>query len=388
LNAERGLYVSTPILQFGTGRFLQAHADLFVSQALTQGQALGGITVVQSTDSPQSSARAAALAHGYRVELRGMQHGQRIEETVQVNAVQAVWHARRDWTQLRKAMATTVQVIISNTADTGYALDDADTAALLHSTTTAPRSYPAKLVALLHHRWQQQPQAPLTLYPCELVSRNGDTLRKLVATLAEGWGVAPAFLRYVQEHCVWVNSLVDRIVSSPLEPAGAVAEPYALWAIERQPRMVLPCSHPAMVVTDALAPFEQRKLWLLNLGHTMLAERWQRLGGAADMTVVQAMHTPTLRVPLEAVWADEVLPVFDAEGAGPEARAYLVELRDRLLNPFLEHRLADIAKDHAQKKLRRLAPVVERAAALQLPVAQTQLRDALAETGGTPCTAS
>ena len=100
------------------------------------------------------------------------------------------------------------------------------------------------------------------------------------------------------------------------------------------------------------------------------------------------MHTPTLRVPLEAVWADEVLPVFDAEGAGPEARAYLVELRDRLLNPFLEHRLADIAKDHAQKKLRRLAPVVERAAALQLPVAQTQLRDALAETGGTPCTAS
>jgi len=56
----------------------------------------------------------------------------------------------------------------------------------------------------------------LTLYPCELVSRNGDTLRKLVATLAQGWGLTPDFLRYVREHCVWVNSLVDRIVSSPL----------------------------------------------------------------------------------------------------------------------------------------------------------------------------
>jgi tagaturonate reductase len=174
--------VSTPILQFGTGRFLQAHADLFVSQALAQGQALGGITVVQSTDSPQSSARAAALAHGYRVELRGMQQGRRIEETVQVNAVRAVWHARRDWTQLRDAMANSVQVVISNTADTGYALDDSDTAALLHSPTTAPRSYPAKLVALLHHRWQRQPEAPLTLYPCELVSRNGDTLRMCGST--------------------------------------------------------------------------------------------------------------------------------------------------------------------------------------------------------------
>lgn len=375
--------MSTPILQFGTGRFLQAHADLFVSQALAQGLALGGIAVVQSTDSPQSSARAAALAHGYRVELRGMQHGRRIEETVQVNAVQAVWHARRDWTQLCDAMATTVQVIISNTADMGYALDDSDAAALLRSPTTAPSSYPAKLVVLLHHRWQLQPEAPLTLYPCELVSRNGDTLRNLVSTLAQSWGVTPAFLRYVREHCVWVNSLVDRIVSSPLEPAGAVAEPYALWAIEHQPRMVLPCNHPAVVVTDALAPFEQRKLWLLNLGHTILAERWRLLGSAADMTVVQAMHTPALRTPLEAVWADEVLPVFDAEGTGPEAHAYLVELRDRLLNPFLEHRLADIAKDHAQKKLRRLAPVVERAVALQLPIAQTQLRNALAETGST-----
>ena len=43
-----------PILQFGTSRFLQAHVDLFVSEALESGDALGGITVVQSTDSPTS----------------------------------------------------------------------------------------------------------------------------------------------------------------------------------------------------------------------------------------------------------------------------------------------------------------------------------------------
>ncbi|MEO6853971.1 MAG: mannitol dehydrogenase family protein [Rhodoferax sp.] len=369
--------MSTPILQFGTGRFLQAHVDLFVSQALAQDQALGGITVVQSTGSPHSSARAAALAHGYRVELRGMQRGQRVEENLFVDAVRSVWHADRDWALLRDAMAGTVQVIVSNTADAGYVLDDADTAALLHNPTATPRSYPAKLVALLHHRWQQQAEAPLTLYPCELVSRNGDTLRAIVRTLAQDWGAEPAFLGYVQEHCVWVNSLVDRIVSSPLEPAGAVAEPYALWAIERQPRMVLPCSHPALVLTNQLADFEQRKLWLLNLGHSFLAERWQLLASPADMTVLQAMHTPILRTPLEAVWAEEVLPVFDAEATGAEARTYLEEVRDRLLNPFLEHRLADIAKNHAEKKQRRMAPVVQRAAELQLQIAQTQLRDAL-----------
>lgn len=368
-----------PILQFGTGRFLQAHVDLFVAEALRQGQALGRITVVQSTGSAQSSARAAVLAQGYRVEVRGMQQGQPLDTTVQVDSIQTVWHADRDWAQVREAVATSVQVIVSNTADAGYVLDASDRSALLHSPQHTPRSYPAKLLVLLHQRWQHQPQAPLTLYPCELVSRNGDTLRAIVSTLALEWGAAPAFIHYLQTHCVWINSLVDRIVSSPLEPAGAVAEPYALWALERQPRMVLPCTHPAIVVTDQLADYEQRKLWLLNLGHTVLAERWQQLGSPADMTVVQAMHTPALRTPLEAVWADEVLPVFDAEGTGKEARRYLEELRDRLLNPFLAHRLADIAKNHGEKKQRRLAPVVQRVEALQLSIAQAQLRNALSK---------
>lgn len=372
-----GARVSHSILQFGTGRFLQAHVDLFVSDALRQGQALGRITVVQSTGSPQSSARAAVLAHGYRVEVRGMQQGRPLQTTVEVNSIETVWHADRDWALLCDAMANGVQVIVSNTADAGYVLDAADTSTLLHAPQATPRSYPAKLLVLLHHRWQRRPEAPLTLYPCELVSRNGETLRAIVRDLALDWGAPPAFIHYLQTHCVWVNSLVDRIVSSPLQPAGAVAEPYALWALEQQDRMVLPCNHPAIVLTDDLAIFEQRKLWLLNLGHTFLAERWQLLGGPADMTVMQAMHTSALRNPLETVWADEVLPVLDAEGRGAAARLYLEELRDRLLNPFLEHRLADIAKNHGEKKQRRLAPVVQRAEELVLPLAQLQLRSAL-----------
>lgn len=36
----------TPIVRFGTSRFLQAHADLFISEALKGGRAVGPITVV------------------------------------------------------------------------------------------------------------------------------------------------------------------------------------------------------------------------------------------------------------------------------------------------------------------------------------------------------
>ena len=32
---------------------------------------------------------------------------------------------------------------------------------------------------------------------------------------------------------VFGNTLVDRIVSQDIEPVGAIAEPYALWAIQQ-----------------------------------------------------------------------------------------------------------------------------------------------------------
>ena len=61
--------MSFPILQFGTSRFLQAHVDLFVSEALARGEAGGKIAVVQTTASPDSRRRLAFFGEGrpYRV---------------------------------------------------------------------------------------------------------------------------------------------------------------------------------------------------------------------------------------------------------------------------------------------------------------------------------
>jgi tagaturonate reductase len=126
----------------------------------------------------------------------------------------------------------------------------------------------------------------------------------------------------------------------------------------------LPCIHPAIVLTDDLQHFERLKLFLLNLGHTFLAERWMRDARPADETVYRAMNDPVLRAALETVWCEEVLPVFEALGKRDDALAYVAQLRERLLNPFLEHRLADIAQNHAQKKQRRIAPLLELAVLL------------------------
>jgi len=372
--------LTQPILQFGTSRFLQAHVDLFVSQALESGEALGGITIVQTTDNADSTARIAALAsgQGYPVRVRGLLCGEVVDETLTGHAIREAVHADKDWTRIREAFRGPVQIVVSNTGDRGYQLDERDHARDITAAARAPRSFPAKLVALLYARWQSQPDAPLSLFPCELIEKNGEVLRAIVVELATQWHLPHAFVLYLAEHCVWANSLVDRIVSQSIRPVGAVAEPYALWAIEKQPRLQLPCTHPSIVLTDDLQHTEQLKLFLLNLAHTFLAERWLRDGRPPGETVCHAMHDPMLRGELEAVWKDEVIPVFAALDKQDDALAYLDTVRDRFMNPFLDHKIADIAQNHAQKKQRRIVPLLELAGSLQsetgIRISQTRLR--------------
>jgi len=371
--------VFTPILQFGTSRFLQAHADFFISQALAKGEALGKVTVVQTTASADSTQRVEALASGvgYPVRIQGMEGGRTVDEECWSSSIATALHAGRDWSQLRQAIVKDVEVVISNTGDKGYVLDAADSAERLSATAPAPVSFPAKLLVLLHDRWLLNPHSTLSLFPCELVSRNGDVLRDLIIRLATEWQMAPAFILYLRDTCRWANSLVDRIVSQPIQPVGAVAEPYAIWAIERQEGLQLPCTHPSIVVTDQLERYEQFKLYMLNLGHSWLAERWRVDGRPAEETVYEAMGDSALRLSLEELWEEEVLPVFAAKGELAQARVYLASVRDRFLNPFLQHRIADIAQNHDEKKRRRFLPVVEQGRTIR-GLLQTRLEQALA----------
>ncbi|CAI8746662.1 MULTISPECIES: mannitol dehydrogenase family protein [Burkholderia] len=380
--------MSEPILQFGTSRFLQAHVALFVSQALERGDAIGGIRMVQTTDNPASHARIAALAQSgsYPVKIRGREHGAIVDTVVHCRAVRAAWIADRDWAMIRHAVTHDVRVIVSNTGDAGYRLDERDSPALLARESHVPRSFPAKLLTLLHARWRARPDAGVSIFPCELVARNGDTLRALVIGLAEQWALPAPFVTYLSQRCIWVNSLVDRIVSEPIEPVGAVAEPYALWAIERHPGMELPCTHEHIVVTDDLLSHERLKLFFLNVGHTWLADQWLVQRRSSAQTVFDAMNDTTLREGIEGVWGEEVLPVFDALGMRVRAEQYVASVRERFLNPYLNHHIADIAGNHVEKVRRRILPLIELADSLGVAPDQTRLRDTLARHGGTPST--
>src|ERR1700681_1580386 len=73
---NRAPRVITPIIQFGTSRFLQAHVDLFVSDARAAGQDVGPITVVQTTTDAGRAGRLAAFdGRPIPVVIRGLESG-------------------------------------------------------------------------------------------------------------------------------------------------------------------------------------------------------------------------------------------------------------------------------------------------------------------------
>ena len=341
--------MDTPILQFGTSRFLQAHADLFVGEALEEGEALGRITVVQTTGSSERAGRLAALAApgGYRVIVRGRKDGRDVEREQRVTSIARTLSTASDWETLRRVFREEAAVVLSNTGDTGYAVGPDDLAG------SVPASFPGKLLALLHDRFAANRRG-LTVLPCELVSRNGDVLKRLILELQADRYPESDFRDWLCESVIWGNTLVDRIVSEPLEPAGAVAEPYALWAIENQPRLTLPCRHADIRLVDDLTPYEKLKLHILNLGHTVLADIWLSENRPAEETVKAILTDAGVRQQLLSIYRKEVVPGFAARGLGHEAEAYVAATLERFDNPFLEHRLADIANHHAQKRVRRI----------------------------------
>ena len=103
----------TPILQFGTSRFLQAHADLFVSEALDKDEALGRITVVQTTGSPERAGRLAALAApgGYPVIVRGRKDGRDIDTEQRVTSIARTLSTANDWDEVRRVFRDEAEVI-------------------------------------------------------------------------------------------------------------------------------------------------------------------------------------------------------------------------------------------------------------------------------------
>lgn len=367
------------VVQFGEGKLLRGLVDPILQAAVDAGRLDGSVAIVKprahgSLDVfERQGCRFAAV-------LRGRRDGRVVEETHPVSCVACAVHPHRDFPAfLALARLESLQVVISNTTEAGIALDPGD-----RFGDEPPVSFPGKLTRFLFERFRAfggDQARGLILLPTELVEQNGDRLRGCVLALARRWALGGVFLRWVEESCRFCSTLVDRIVGdcAPEElPAlwerlgwrdelAAVGEPFGLWAIEAPPDVAarFPVDLPGgpAVFVDDLTPLRQRKVRILNGGHTLLAPA----ACLAGLELVRGcMEDGMLRAFWERAERREIVPFVPAPREASES--FFRDVADRFANPFLDHRLLDIAANSFLKWRERVLPsVLDCAAAKRRP---------------------
>ena len=221
----------------------------------------------------------------------------------------------------------------------------------------------ARLVAALEARRRAHGE-PISLVPCDNLPDNGALLGELIAAYGESLG--EEFTTWATSAVSSVSTSVDRITPATtagdlatverrggyLDRAVVVTEPFSDWVLSGVFRAGRPAwdRAGARFVTD-LEPFENRKLWMLNGAHTLLANAGRLLGFE---TVAEAIGDETLLAATLELWdeAEWCLP-----GEGLRLDEYRQALLARFGNSRIEHRLDQIASDTATKLAVRVAPV-------------------------------
>jgi tagaturonate reductase len=354
------------ILQFGEGNFLRAFIDWMVDRMRAEAGYDGSVVLVKTIPGPFSP-DFQRQDNGYTVVLRGRQGAQVVDQRTRIEVISGCCNPYEDFQGYLEAAANPdVQVVVSNTTEAGIVLDRSDRAG-----DRPAASYPGKLTQLLRARYLALgggKASALLIMPCELIERNGQTLRRFVLDHAQRWFADPGFERWIAEDCTFVDTLVDRIVSGHDAAARArllaetgcddallvVAEPYHLLTIqgaEREDLLPLRKAGLNVIWTRDIAPYRLLKVRILNGGHTFLA----MTGTALGVPLVRAcLEHPVLKPALESLYACEIIPALPVPAS--EGAEFARTILDRFDNPFMEHKLVDIALNSMSKWRSRLLP--------------------------------
>lgn len=360
------------VLQIGEGNFLRGFFNWMIHESRKQGLYDGSIAVVQPRPSGKPKIEALASQEGlYTLVTRGLENGAAVERAEVLNVFSQVFDPYSDWKRfLSLAELPELRIVVSNTTEAGLVYQPE--AWTEHEPIA---SYPGKLTRFLYHRYEAFQGAAdrgLICLPCELLERNGDTLRECILKYCDDWQLPDAFRQWVLEHNYFLNSLVDRIVTGYpkqeqaeawfeewgyRDPMLTTAEPYHLWAIEGDQSLAeeLPLHKAGLNVlwVDNLKPYQQRKVSILNGAHTFMA-LYGLLQGLEEVRVtMEQEHTSEL---IKRTVEQEIIPTLPYEDEA--LKQYAREVYERFLNPFIQHRLSDIAMNSLSKFKTRLFPAI------------------------------
>lgn len=216
-------------------------------------------------------------------------------------------------------------------------------------------------------RERQQKGLPgITIASCDNLQGNGHKLQALVKAAATVQDAE--LLRWLDAHCAFPCSMVDRIVPAATPEVMAAAqealglqdhcalstEGFWEWVIEDRfadPADAALLQSAGVRVTSDVHSYEEAKLRMLNGSHTAMA-----LMGAITGRpfIASCIGVPHIRSFVHHLMSQEVAPHL--------SRSDWADYRDALIarfgNPYLKHSVHQIATDNSQKIPQRWPPSV------------------------------
>lgn len=367
------------IVHLGIGAFHRAHQAVVIDDLLAAGASDWGIVgaSLRSSDTsdalgPQDGLYTLAVRSGAGTEHRII--GSVLEVTV----------APTDPGRLVARMADPATRIVSLTVtEKGYCHTpqtgelDEQHPDIVHDLRhpDGPRSAPGFIVAALARR-RASGIVPFTVLPCDNLSANGHTAKRIVTQFA---GLQSRELaQWIEDEVAFPSTMVDRIVPETTEADRAsvasalgmidawpvITEPFTQWIVEDRFAAGRPdlAAAGVQLVTD-VTPFEHMKLRLLNASHSALAY----LGYLAGYGTIAATMGDEHFVALARRVMDDAAPTL-AMPAGTDLAGYSASLLQRFANPALQHRTWQIAMDGSQKLPQRLLGAMQDRLRLGLPI--------------------
>jgi tagaturonate reductase len=351
------------IIQFGEGGFLRGFVDWIVQLTNEATDFNGGVVVVQPIEK--------GLCHlldkqdcTYTHVMRGIKDKVATVDKKVIDCITRTVKPYDDFDMyLSLAENPDFRFIVSNTTESGIVYNSED------KESDAPYiSFPGKLTLLLKKRFDLNLPGFIFL-PCELIDKNGATLRKCVLDYSKLWGFGEDFENWIVSENTFCNTLVDRIVTGypKDEDLGLeyednmlnTSEIFHLWVIEGPAEKVneFPFAQAKLniIVTDNLEGYRTRKVRILNGAHTSMIP-YALLSGLE--TVGDCMNDEKMSAFVKSCVYDEIIPTLDL----PEAELidYADNVFERFCNPYIRHLCASISLNSVSKfKVRVLPSLLE-----------------------------
>ncbi|MBQ8204049.1 MAG: tagaturonate reductase [Clostridia bacterium] len=351
------------IIQFGEGGFLRGFADWMVKILNEEADFNAAVTVVQ----PIKQGMCETLSKqncNYTHIMRGLRGGEAVIEQKYIDVISRCVEPYKDFEgYLSLAENKDFRFVISNTTESGIAFNGED------KPENAPEiTFPAKVTLLLKRRFDLGLKGFIFL-PCELIEKNGETLKKYILDYARIWSLGDDFISFVENDNIFCNTLVDRIVTGypkdeDLELKGQdnmlnTSELFHLWVIEGpdsiKKEIPFDKTNLNVIFTDNLDIYRTRKVRILNGAHTSMIP-YAMLCGIE--TVKDCMDNKEMYAFLERCVFEEIIPTLDMPEN--ELKGYANEVFERFKNPFIKHLCASISLNSVSKfKVRVLPSLLE-----------------------------